>query len=62
MTGSRSSALFLSTASLLAVALGCIAIWAGWSYSISAQTQRGAALYAEHCGMCHGAQLEGQPD
>ena len=62
MTGSRSSALFFATASLLAVGLVCIAIWAGWSYSISARTQRGAALYAQHCAACHGAQLEGQPD
>ena len=62
MTGSRLSAPILLAASLLAVGLVCIALWAGWSYSISAQTQRGAALYAEHCGMCHGAQLEGQPD
>jgi mono/diheme cytochrome c family protein len=23
---------------------------------------RGAALYAEHCAACHGAELEGQPD
>lgn len=62
MTGSRSSVLFLPTASLLAVGFVCIALWAGWSYSISAQTPRGAKLYAEHCATCHGAQLEGQPD
>lgn len=62
MTGSRSSALFLLTASLFAVGLVCIAIWAGWSFSTSAQTQRGAELYAEHCAICHGAHLEGQPD
>ena len=42
--------------------LVCIALWTGWSYSTSAQTQRGAELYAEHCATCHGAQLEGQPD
>ena len=42
--------------------LVCIALWTGWSYSTSAQTQRGAELYAEHCATCHGAQREGQPD
>ncbi|MGP6086465.1 c-type cytochrome [Antarctobacter jejuensis] len=25
-------------------------------------TARGAALYAENCAACHGAQMEGQPD
>ena len=62
MTGSRSSALFLPAASLLVVGLVCVAFWAGWNHSTSAQTQRGAELYAEHCATCHGAQLEGQPD
>jgi mono/diheme cytochrome c family protein len=27
-----------------------------------ADLERGAALYAEHCGACHGPELEGQPD
>lgn len=27
-----------------------------------AVAQDGAALYAEHCAACHGADLEGQPD
>ena len=62
MPGSRLSALFRPTASLLAVGFVCVALWAGWSYSISARTQRGAALYAQHCAACHGAQLEGQPN
>lgn len=28
----------------------------------AAAAQDGAALYAEHCASCHGANLEGQPD
>ncbi|MCP4329583.1 MAG: cytochrome c [Alphaproteobacteria bacterium] len=28
----------------------------------SAQVARGEALYADRCALCHGAQLEGQPD
>ena len=47
---------------LLAVAFACVAVWAGWSYSRSAEMRHGAKLYAEHCATCHGAQLEGQPD
>jgi mono/diheme cytochrome c family protein len=26
------------------------------------ETERGAALYAEHCASCHGADLKGQPN
>lgn len=32
------------------------------SSSTSAQLARGAAVYAEACASCHGANLEGQPD
>lgn len=30
--------------------------------ALPAAAQDGAALYAEHCAACHGANLEGQPD
>ncbi|WP_374292998.1 c-type cytochrome [Paenirhodobacter enshiensis] len=32
------------------------------SAATSAQLARGAAVYAEACASCHGANLEGQPD
>ncbi len=40
----------------------------GWGLSgraqnrASADSARGAVLYAENCALCHGANLEGQPD
>ncbi|WP_371823383.1 cytochrome c [Paracoccus sp. Z118] len=62
MARSYSFALSLLAKWLLAAAFACVAVWAGWSYIRSAELQRGAELYAEHCATCHGAHLEGQPD
>jgi mono/diheme cytochrome c family protein len=62
MAKSYSSALSLLAKWLLAAAFACVVVWAGWSYSRTAELQRGTELYAEHCATCHGAQLEGQPD
>ncbi|WP_241232924.1 c-type cytochrome [Paracoccus haematequi] len=36
--------------------------WVVWGYGKTVDLQRGAQLYSEHCAVCHGAQLEGQPD
>lgn len=33
-----------------------------FSFRPSADLQRGAAIYAEACASCHGANLEGQPE
>ena len=62
MAKSYSSALSLLAKWLLAAAFACVVVWAGWSYSRTAELQRGTELYTEHCATCHGAQLEGQPD
>lgn len=61
MAGTSLSARSLA-AWLLAAALACLALWAGWSHPGSARLRQGAALYARHCAACHGARLEGQPD
>lgn len=63
----------LATASAFLVAGLLIAgLSFGWNASPQAEPVRiavseadlelGAALYAEHCASCHGAELEGQPD
>lgn len=62
MARSYSSSLTLSAKWSLAAAFAGLALWAGWRYSGTAELQRGAELYAEHCAACHGAQLKGQPD
>lgn len=62
MARSSSSALSLLAKWLLAAAFACAVVWAGWSYIRTAELQRGAELYAEHCATCHGTRLEGQPD
>jgi mono/diheme cytochrome c family protein len=52
--GARSAPLLIAlSASLLA---GCN------EPAASADLQLGAKLYAQHCGACHGMQLEGQPN
>ena len=33
-----------------------------WPRAAPVDLARGAALYAEHCAACHGADLEGEPD
>lgn len=33
-----------------------------WLLSAPVHAETGAALYADHCAACHGANLEGQPD
>ncbi len=56
-----------------AVALAVLGAAAAWSFVDQARPLRittddpavlaeGAALYAEHCAACHGAELEGEPD
>lgn len=47
---------------LPALLSACAIAGAAWTYGQTPEPQRGAALYAEHCATCHGAQLEGQPD
>ncbi len=45
--------------------VGAGAIWALTQRaqgSMTGDPARGAALYAENCASCHGAELEGQPD
>ena len=47
-----------------------LAILAGWHYAGTASTatasaeviKQGRQVYADQCAVCHGAQLEGQPD
>lgn len=59
--------ILVAAASILALAA---AAWAAWSYverrvAEAARREtiaRGEALYGVHCGKCHGAKLEGQPD
>lgn len=52
----------------IAAALGASALWRGLdgptseSAASPAMLALGAALYAERCAACHGAELEGQPD
>ena len=45
-------------------ALAAVAGWllAGQVSWTSDDLEQGAALYAEHCASCHGAELEGAPD
>jgi mono/diheme cytochrome c family protein len=62
MPGKALSAISVLLRGLLAVAFVCVAVWATWTWGSSQELQRGAELYAEHCAVCHGAQLEGQPD
>ena len=51
-----------ATAALaVVVPLGLMALSPGRADEAAA-LERGAALYAENCAACHGAQLEGQPD
>lgn len=41
----------------------CLAVLLALALSSAAQAgPDGAALYAEHCAACHGADLEGEPD
>lgn len=49
------------TAVVLALA-GCGSKPPGAEPKNAAMVKEGAALYAQHCASCHGAQLEGQPD
>lgn len=52
------------TARALIVAMGVVAGWlpVGQVAWASEDLAQGAALYAEHCASCHGAELEGAPD
>ena len=52
------------TARIVVAAMAAIAGWlsVGQVASASDDLAQGAALYAEHCASCHGAELEGAPD
>ncbi len=51
----------------IATALGVIVVWRDHggpgpaNGGLAENAGRGAALYAEHCASCHGAELQGQP-
>lgn len=47
---------------LLAVSSGNALIAQGTERPISLDLAQGEALYAQYCAVCHGANLEGQPD
>ena len=55
----------LSVAAVLAAGIG-VAVALGWlalsGRGDAAQLALGRTVYAEHCGACHGAKLEGQPN
>ena len=50
----------MRTISVLLAALGVLGVLAGTADA--GESSSGAALYAEHCAACHGAELEGQPN
>ena len=52
------------TARAFVAAVASLAAWlpVGQAALASDDLARGAALYAEHCASCHGAELEGAPD
>lgn len=61
MRGGRVATIVAAVATLAAAGL----VWQAnekSSAATSAQLARGAAVYAEACASCHGANLEGQPD
>ena len=52
----------LSCATVLLAACGGPAPEAGIDPSDAAQVARGEAVYHQYCAVCHGAELQGQPD
>ncbi len=56
----------VSSAAILAFALGSLFVWTNGSEAIASQTEvsvdldAGQSLYLENCASCHGADLEGQ--
>jgi mono/diheme cytochrome c family protein len=60
----RRSVLLVAGLALLAAAVGAALVWRSeeTAEADSARLAQGAALYAEHCASCHGADLEGEPD
>lgn len=59
--------IFLTGATLVAATPAAVLLWPSGTVPAPTLTQaqdlaQGAALYAENCASCHGAQLEGQPN
>ena len=52
--------MFRAAGAAMAAIAGCLLV--GQTAWASNDLERGAALYAEHCASCHGAELEGAPD